>query len=300
MHDRDEQNDPSDERFAPGCIARFASRWSGCIASAFHRRFASVRMSRIATVSMRRSESGLLALTAAILPLVVAVGGCRTEPPPPPAGTVKIIAEAPRLEKRTKFDPQSGKLIREWSVLVYRDRPAQKHGVETVYYSTGSKQWSREFDHGQPKGVWRSWYQDGAPRSECFFGDPAVDTTMTWWYPGGHIQSRGPARNGVHRGLWRFYYKNGQLAEEGSFFDNQRSGEWRAWSDDGAVVTLRKYVKGVRVSEKPDPNPPAPPDPTTAREASASSTETLRAPAPTPSPAPTVDPSAHDDERPPK
>jgi hypothetical protein len=189
---------------------------------------------------------------------------CRSEPRLPPAAVAQAETAAPRLEKRTKHDRKTGHLVREWSVLVYSDRPPQKHGAERVFYSSGAKQWSREFDHGKPKGAWRSWYEDGQPRSECFFADPSVDTVMTWWYPGGRIQSRGPARNGAHRGVWRFYYKNGQLAEEGPFVDNQRHGEWRAWSEDGQVATLRKYAKGVRVSEKPAPEAPfgpAPPPP---------------------------------------
>jgi hypothetical protein len=182
----------------------------------------------------------------------VLLGGCRSEPSLPPPSGVRG-PDAPHLEARTKVDRQTGKLLREWSVLLYSDRPAQKQGVEKIYYPSGALQWSREFDHGQPKGIWRSWYEDGQPRSESFFGDPSVDTIMTWWYPGGHIQSRGPARNGVHRGVWRFYYQNGHVAEEGTFFENQRHGDWHAWSADGKVVMLRKYVKGVRVSDVPDP-----------------------------------------------
>lgn len=181
------------------------------------------------------------------------LGGCQTPPNLPPPTPGNRAAEAPHLETRTKYDRQTGKLLREWKVLVYSDRPAQKQGVENVFYPSGAKQWSREFDHGEPKGAWRSWYEDGEPRSESFFGDPSVDTIMTWWYPGGRIQSRGPARNGVHRGLWRFYYQNGQVAEEGSFIDNQKQGEWHAWSEDGKVVTRRQYAKGVRVSETPAP-----------------------------------------------
>jgi hypothetical protein len=276
-----------------------------------------------------RSRKRCIWLALAVIPALL--DACRSEPElaqQPPSAPRET--EAPRLETRTKVDRQTGKLLREWSVLVYVDKPPQKHGVEKMYYSNGKLEWSREFDHGQPHGAWRSWYQDGKPRSECFFGDPNVDTLMTWWYPGGQVQSHGPARNGAHRGLWRYYYKrNGQLAEEGEYFDNQKHGEWRAWSEDGKVLTLRQYVKGVRVSEKPGPTP-APSAPVEAAASAATSTSAsaptakpqanspTNAPAkpaqdpavapPTPVVAPHVDPvptpkpsdGSDEDERPPK
>jgi hypothetical protein len=252
-----------------------------------------------------RNDASLRCTLLALCVLAAAIASCRTEPSLAELRVAARDSAPPHLEKRTKVDRQTGRLIREWSVLVYADKPPQKQGVETVFYSSGSKEWSREFDHGQPKGAWRSWYEDGKPRSECFFGDPNVDTIMTWWYPGGHIQSRGPARNGAHRGLWRYYYKSGQVAEEGQYFDNQKSGEWRAWSEDGQVVTLRKYAKGVRVSEKPGPSVAAGATPATKTAASASAAKSNVAPSPVappmeplPTPKPPDDPD--EDERPPK
>jgi len=270
------------------------------------------------TIGARLSLFRVIACVAA-----AAFGACRSEPSVREAPHVARETEAPHLESRTTTDRQTGRLVREWSVLVSAGKPPQKQGVEKMYYSNGALEWSREFDHGQPKGAWRSWYQDGQPRSECFFGDASVDTIMSWWYPGGHIQSRGPARNGAHRGFWRYYYKNGQLAEEGEYFDNQKHGEWRAWNEDGKTLTLREYSKGVRVREKPGvatasapmaPSVPAsalaPTAKTTAASAPASSasasapvaTPTTRVdahtpPAPVPAPKPADD---SEDERPPK
>jgi antitoxin component YwqK of YwqJK toxin-antitoxin module len=197
--------------------------------------------------------------TGWLFALVLAAAGCRHEtglgqPPPgwrpPPPGELAV---------RRKVDKETGRVTREWSMLVFKDRPSQKHGTERTYYPSGRPQWEREYREGKPNGAWRSWYEDGNLRSESYFGDPARETQMSFWHPNGQLSMRGPARNGSRSGTWTFWYANGQKAEEGEFVGSMREGRWIAWTKDGTQRFERFYKKNVRVSETPidlvDPAP---------------------------------------------
>ena len=187
-----------------------------------------------------------IALAAAAL----AAAACRHETnlhrPPPGAKP----APPPRLEHKRTIDKETGRVVRDGSRLVYPDRPPAKHGKETVWYPSGGKHWEREYAEGRPFGAWRSWYENGNPRSESFFGAPDVDTQMTFWHPNGQVSLRGPARNGNRRGVWTVWYEDGRIAEQGPFSGSRREGRWIAWSKDGKQRYERIYAKNVRISER--------------------------------------------------
>ena len=158
-----------------------------------------------------------------------------------------------REEERREVDPETGRLEHEWSVFVTPGRGAMKHGVERIYFPDGTLQWEREFRYGKPTGAWRSWYENGKPRTECFYLGSDVERTMTFWRDDGKISAVGPARDGVRVRTWKFYWSNGQLAEEGEYRGGLREGPWTGWSRDGARKFERVYEKNVRVSQREVP-----------------------------------------------
>lgn len=200
-------------------------------------------------------------LAAALLwPLA---GGCRTLPDfskiasPPPA---KEADPTGRIEERREVNDETGRLTHEWTVLVAPGRGAIKHGQERSWYPDGALHFEREFRYGKPTGVWRSWYENGKPRTECYYFGPQVERTMTFWREDGKLTAQGPARDGARLGVWRFWWSNGQLAEQGEYRGGLREGVWTAWSEDGERRYERVYEKNVRVSQRElEPAPAAAP-----------------------------------------
>ncbi|MBK7643223.1 MAG: hypothetical protein IPJ19_09255 [Planctomycetes bacterium] len=157
-----------------------------------------------------------------------------------------------------QIDPKTGKPLHEWSTIAVGDKPSRKHGKESVMRPDGSKEWERDWDHGQPAGVWRSWYANGQMRSECFFDGPTQERPMTFWFDNGQRRMQGPAQDGVRCGHWTVWFANGQVAEEGAFGGNRREGEWKAWSEDGKRSFVRVYQHDVRIEEREGEPAPAP------------------------------------------
>ena len=155
-----------------------------------------------------------------------------------------------REEERQELDPKTGHVEHEWSVFVTPGRGALKHGEERIYFPDGTLHWEREFRYGKPTGAWRSYWENGRPRTECFYLGPEVVRTMTFWREDWKISAQGPACDGNRRGRWRFYWNNGQLAEEGEFRGGLREGTWTAWNRDGTRTFEREYQRNVRVSQR--------------------------------------------------
>ena len=216
---------------------------------------------------MRRASSsaGLRGILAGLLALA---SGCRGDidyskiPKPPPAREQDPLG---REEERREVDPQTGRLEHEWSVFVTPGRGSLKHGTERIYFPNGKLHWEREYRYGKPTGAWRSFYENGQERTECFYLGPDVPRTMTFWREDGKVSAQGPAVDGSRRGTWRFYWANGRLAEEGEYKEGMREGTWMGWSREGKRRFERIYKKNVRVSQREmsgdDPAPAAEAEP---------------------------------------
>jgi len=198
-----------------------------------------------------------------LLALLAAVAACRSssEPPkidPPPAA--KEPVPSGRLEECEEIDEVTGLRTHQWAVLVAPGLGAIKHGVERIWYPSGALHWEREFRYGKPAGVWRSWWENGQPRTECYYFGPDVERTMTFWREDGKLQAQGPACDGSRRGRWRFWWSDGQLSDEGDYRGGLREGVWQAWSQDGQRRFEIVYQRNVRVSKSEiEILPPAPP-----------------------------------------
>jgi hypothetical protein len=191
--------------------------------------------------------------TLAILLLAAGAVACRTKldlskfQPPPPA---REPDPAGRLEERREDDETTGKPRHESTVLVTPGRGAIKHGIERSWYPSGALHYEREFRYGKPVGVWRSWWENGNPRTECYYFGPDVERTMTFWREDGKLQAQGPACDGARRGRWKFWWSNGQLSDQGEYRGGLREGSWNAWSEDGKRRFEIVYAKNVRVSKR--------------------------------------------------
>ena len=43
---------------------------------------------------------------------------------------------------------------------------------------SGALHWEREFRYGKPAGTWRSWWENGQPRTECHYFGPDVEQNI--------------------------------------------------------------------------------------------------------------------------
>ena len=54
------------------------------------------------------------------------------------------------------------------------DSNGQRHGTWIWWHANGMKQFEGEYSHGEPKGLWRSWFEDGQLRKEKNYDAPKL------------------------------------------------------------------------------------------------------------------------------
>ena len=96
----------------------------------------------------------------------------------------------------------------------------QRHGLWTVYYANGQKNWERELVHDRREGWQRSWAEDGTLLEEH----------------GYHL--------GVPHGPWRYYYSNGVPKSETTFQFGYQHGRCACWNEAGELTAEGEYQDG--------------------------------------------------------
>lgn len=150
--------------------------------------------------------------------------------------------------ERSYFDRDLERPRTEVEYLVLWDGRSVLHGVERAWYANGRPRHERGFDHGEPRGWWRTWYEDGTLRSENEIV-PDAATPMRWWHPNGQLSSEGMARNSLREGAWRGWHPDGSLAYEGDYRGGVRHGPWTFWHPGGERAEAGEYRDGARIGE---------------------------------------------------
>jgi hypothetical protein len=176
--------------------------------------------------------------------LALVAGACISEhdlDKPPPGW---VAPDPPHLVVRRTKD-RNKTVVHEWTVLAQAGREDVRQGHDKTWYSSGAKEWEREYDHGIPIGTWHKWHENGQPASETTFAGAEVEVPMRFWHANGQVTAEGLAKNGVRCGTWKFWNADGTLREEGEYASSLREGDWKVWSDGKPEARVAHYERGV-------------------------------------------------------
>ena len=91
------------------------------------------------------------------------------------------------------------------------------------------------------------WFKSGEVHHS--FGDaggPLLHEAFLKYYRGNTLAEKGMLSYGLKVGTWKSWYASGHLKEIVDYKDGQKSGEYKAFNDSGALVTKGKYSKGFK------------------------------------------------------
>lgn len=147
--------------------------------------------------------------------------------------------------RRSYFDSAAKQLAREHGVLLLHDNTVVAHGRDVAWYSNGRLWREREFDRGEPRGRWRSWFENGALESDAIYA-PNQRTTMSWWRADGSLSSSGEHVMGLREGEWSSFHSSGMLAARGVYERGERHGPWIRFDELGRLIECGDFVRGER------------------------------------------------------
>ncbi len=178
--------------------------------------------------------------------LAMALGGCSLLPVTKASALPPVERPEPGPGLR-ELRNRDGQLILREEYLVDENGKRWRHGFEFTFWPTGQLRSERQFDHDEPLGVWKSYWQGGGLRSD-YVADPLQATPMVYFHPNGAKASEGQALRGRREGPWTYWYENGVVGEAGSYVRGERHGMWREFSSDGKPKSEGVYDAGDKVA----------------------------------------------------
>ena len=87
-----------------------------------------------------------------------------------------------------------------------------------------------------------SW-DDGSIKGKGNFKNYIKDGKWTLYYKGsGEKLAQGNYVNDKQEDAWTYFHKNGAKSIEGSFQENQKTGEWKGYYDKGELMWKASYI----------------------------------------------------------
>lgn len=101
---------------------------------------------------------------------------------------------------------------------------------------------------GRPRreGPARTWYDDGAVRTEERFREGQRDGAFVEYHRNGRKAREGAYARGQRTGRWVVWHETGAPEEEAAFRDGVRDGPFTAWWPEGKVRTRGRHCGGAQ------------------------------------------------------
>ena len=107
------------------------------------------------------------------------------------------------------------------------------------------------YKFGKLNGIFKSYYENGAIKSEGYFKDNNRKGFWKFYFQNGKVKQKSNYRYGKLRGYFRSYYINGQTKSEGNFIDiEEKQGLWKYYYKNGELKEEHFYKDGTLVRKK--------------------------------------------------
>lgn len=148
----------------------------------------------------------------------------------------------------------------------YKDKKLkQKDGPYTLYYTGRKTAIACNYRNNKKSGLWLSWYENGQLKDSCMLMDDQIVGEYRKWFASGQlnlvcnyakstdVQTSLPLTiNDITNlelkdGLFQNWYENGHKESEGNFRNNQMTGVWHFYYENGKQSTTERYSEGKLV-----------------------------------------------------
>jgi antitoxin component YwqK of YwqJK toxin-antitoxin module len=98
---------------------------------------------------------------------------------------------------------------------------------------------------GNKQGPWKK-YDKNVLLYEGNFKDNVPVGEFKYYHPNGKLKSITFFIQGVHQVKTTIYHPNEKKASEGQYIDQIKDGEWSYWDEDGTLIRVEHYKKGIK------------------------------------------------------
>ena len=127
----------------------------------------------------------------------------------------------------------------------------EKHGIETWWYESGTKEYEINYKAGEKDGLETQWYENGQKQSEINYKDGKSEGLVKWWHDDGSKYVEVNFKNGERHGKRTFFDENGVVTFSGTY-DNGKSKDQNGlepqYDENGELTHYAEYIDGVVVN----------------------------------------------------
>ena len=188
-------------------------------------------------------------LAPTMLLAVVALMGCRKDPPLPaiavpahpdlqcPPGTLPAGTAPPQGDTVwCEITNAAGLKVREGPSLEWH--PNERRRAEGSYVA------------GERHGEWLYWYATGSPEARGSYAIGVKEGVWTTYHPNGDRASEGMFVGGAEHGPWVFFDPTSGTRTEGEYVLGERTGPWIDYGEHGRPVRERIYRNGRVIDQR--------------------------------------------------
>jgi len=190
------------------------------------------------------------ACLAIALPLLAALGACRTSPPPLPVH--QSMERNGLLFKVHDLEPYTGEVASTHLNGAIKTRALYQqgvlHGNRTEYRSDGQPLAVSGWKNGRQHGAETLWYENGQKAYEGWWENGRPAGTFEGWYPDGKPAFRITLKDGAGQGRRVRLAWNETWVKE--FADVAIEGAWIEWHKHTGRITRQELYKNGDLIEK--------------------------------------------------
>lgn len=141
---------------------------------------------------------------------------------------------------RQEIDPDLGYI----STYNIDKKTGENHGPYTITDSTGLLMEQGILDQGIPHGTRELFYPDGTVKIRERYKAGELDDLYEYYFSNGKIELQGYYVDGAMYGQWRGYTEDGALFEEVTMVDNEEMGPFVEYHPNGKIQVEGTYLNG--------------------------------------------------------
>ncbi len=143
-----------------------------------------------------------------------------------------------------KFEDREGILF-----IKGQDKLFSGKVVDTV----GKRILEYEVVNGKKNGIFKISLVKGSVAMVGLIKDNLNEGEWSYYYPNGHLESRGNFKNNLSEGKWTWYFDSGKIREIGYFQAGIKQGDWIIYDEKGNVIR-KLFFKDGQITDDKDYN----------------------------------------------
>lgn len=112
----------------------------------------------------------------------------------------------------------------------------RRHGPSRTWYDDGALRTEERWSEGRRDGPFVEYHRNGKKAREGTYALDVKVGTWTIWYEDGGLEERGGWEDNVPHGPFTAWHRNGQKRAEGRYFLGAQCGRWLTYDTSGREI----------------------------------------------------------------